>query len=238
MNKVEKSCSTPLSWDWKSTPWYSTRISRVNHQLIWLIIIDDYQQDIHQVKHHHNNNLIIILIISWNNIFFIKIKTSTKNLTKKWKLNFLWLRTKLIHFSKLKQEWNILDDSDDVIVLFLENLNFYKKYKTKYSSIFKQNSFSWWCWRHHSIFWFYSKWKFYCFLLNFFETSKNKSDDVINLFLENLIKLTTNQFWVNWGIVLKIENYTPFLDNKKTNLNNRTFYKTRITNQTKRKWNF
>ena len=195
VNKVEKTWSTPLSWEWKSTPWYSTRKSRVDHQLMWLMIIDDYQQDIHQVKHHHNNNLIIILIIFWNNFFFIKIKTSTQNLTKKWKLSFLWPRTKLIHFSKLKQEWNILDDSDDVINLFLENLNFIKKYKTKYfSSIIKQNSFSRWCWRHHSIFRFSSKWKLIHYLLNYFITSKNKSDDVINIFLENVIKPITNQF--------------------------------------------
>ena len=166
-------------------------------------------------------------------IFWSKSKPQLK-IWQKLKMSFLWPRTKLIHFSKLKQEWNILDESDDVIVPFLENLNFYQKIQNKlFFSMIKQNSFSRWCWRHqsifrkiknvffqiksniiktfsttptsmkqwwwiwwrhHSIFRFYWKWSFYHFLLNFLETSKNKSDDVINLFLENVIKLTTNQF--------------------------------------------
>ena len=46
-------------------------------------------------------------------------------------------------------------------------------------------------WRHQSIFRFSSKWKFYHFLLNFFETRKNKSDDVIILFLENIFQIVT-----------------------------------------------
>ena len=159
------------------------------------MIIDDDQQDIHHVKYHHNNNLIIILIILWNNLFFHQNQNLNSISDKIWKMTFLSPRTKLIHFSKLKQKWNTLHDPDDVINLFLENLNFIKKYKTKYfSSIIKQNSFSRWCWRHHSIFRFSSKWKLIHYLLNYFITSKNKSDDVINLFLENVIKPITNQF--------------------------------------------
>ena len=210
MNKVEKSCSTPLNWDWKSTPWYSTRISRVDHQLMWLMIIDDDQQDIHQVKHHHNNNLIIILIFLWNNLFFHKNQNLNSKSDQNWKNDFSLTQNKTHSFfqtqTEMKHSW----------WLWWRHRSIFRKpqllsnHKIKiFSSNIKQNSFSWWCWRRQSIFRFSSKWKFYCFLHNFFEASKNKSDDVIDLFLENVIKLTTNQFWAIWGIVPKIENYTP-----------------------------
>ena len=94
--------------------------------------IDDYQQDIHQVKHHHNYNLIIILIILWNNIFFIKIKTSTKNLTKIENWIFFDSEQNSFIFPNSNRNETTLMKLVTSPFYFWKTSTFIKIYKTKY----------------------------------------------------------------------------------------------------------